>query len=253
MLRFLVTLLALTTLFCSACLNSNPSPETPQSDEKPTHDFHAVYGSPVLDGSAADDVWELCEWLPLDQLWSGSQPTPEDFAGRYKLTWDENNLYVLAEIEDDSILDNYASGLQQYWDDDCMVIYLDEDVSGGEHQYNFNAFAYHIALDGKVSSIAPDSSVRFFDGHCLSRIITRDHVSTWEIAVRIYDGKSFEVGKDNIPKLLSKGKKMGFALAYCDNDNSPQREHFMGNVSLENAKSKSPWTNASAFGLLELQ
>lgn len=210
-------------------------------------------GTPVLDGSGSDDVWEMTEWMSLNQVWDGASPTPDDFSGRYKLAWDENNLYILAEITDDTLLDGNTQALERFWDADCLVFFLDEDASGGEHEYNYNAFAYHIALDGRVADIAPDSTFRYFDDHCLSQRITRDNVSTWEIAVRIYDGKQYKDGSENIPKLLKKGKKMGFALAYCDNDRSPERESFIGNIAMPNAEKNGGWHNADHFGTLELR
>ncbi len=215
--------------------------------------FTAKKGTPVLDGSGSDDIWETTEWQPISHLWAGKTPKPDDFTGRHKLAWDENNLYILAEITDDSLLDIHTQAFEQFWDDDCLVVFLDEDASGGAHGYSYNAFAYHIALDGRVADIAPDSSFRFFDNHCLSRRLTRDNTSTWEIAVRIYDGKQYTDDAENVPKLLSTGKKMGFALAYCDNDRSQERESFIGNVAMPNAEKNSSWLNADAFGVLELR
>lgn len=241
-------------LSCFACQNpnaSNASHSTTESSDKPV--FTAIYGTPILDGSAADDVWEQAEWYPIDQVWIGNPPNPNDFTGQYKLAWDENNLYILALITDDSLVDTHPDGLEAFWDDDCLEIFLDEDSSGGNHQYNFNAFAYHIALDGKVVDIDTDSTCRFFDEHCLTRRITRDHLSTWEVAVRIYDGNQFALDKENIPKLLSQGKTMGFALAYCDNDKSPERENFMGSVFIPGKDKNVGWINADVFGRLVLK
>ena len=248
------SLLAAILLLGFACQNSNTSNSTNSTAEnadKPV--FTAAYGTPILDGSAADDVWEQADWYPLDQVWIGAPPDPNDFTGQYKLAWDENNLYILALITDDSLIDTHTDGLDAFWDDDCLEIFIDEDSSGGNHQYSFNAFAYHIALDGKVVDIVPDSTCRFFDDHCLTRRITRDHVSTWEVAVRIYDGNQFSLDKENIPKLLSEGKTMGFALAYCDNDHSPERENFIGSVFIPGKDKNVGWINADVFGHLILK
>ncbi|MEN0006928.1 MAG: sugar-binding protein, partial [Bacteroidota bacterium] len=87
------------------------------------------------------------------QRWLGEPYTDEDFSGRYKLTWSEDFIYILAEIQDDTLIDIHEDGLDRYWDDDCLEIFIDEDHSGGNHQYSHNAFAYHIALDGKVVDI----------------------------------------------------------------------------------------------------
>lgn len=238
----------------STCQNPAPSANnSPVNAETDPRLFVAIMGTPVLDGSGSDELWEMTEWLPISHLWDGVAPQPDDFSGRYKLAWDENNLYILAEITDDTLVDGNTQALEQFWDADCLVIFLDEDASGGEHEFNYNAFAYHIALDGRVTDVAPDSTFRFFDEHCLSQRITRDKVSTWEIAVRIFDGQHVNNKTENIPKLLKKGKKMGFALTYCDNDRSPERESFIGNVPMPDAGKNRPWLNADHFGVLELR
>ena len=216
-----------------------------------TH-FSAPYGSPLLDGSGDDEAWQNAPWLPLDQVWLGQAPTPADFTGRYKILWDDNNLYILAEITDDTLTDTHPNGLLQYWDDDCLEIFLDEDASGGNHQYNYNAFAYHIALDGRVTDMNPDKAAAYYDDHCTTRRSTVGHTATWEVAVKIFDGKRYEDGEENIPKMLRAGKKVGFALAYCDNDHSPERENFIGNVEVAGADKNRGWIDAGVFGLLTL-
>lgn len=224
---------------------------SPNSSQKQT--FLAVAGTPLIDGDAGDDAWQQAEWLPLDQLWIGVPVSKEDFSGRYKLLWDENNLYVLAEITDDTLIDIHPEGLLKYWDDDCLEIFLDEDASGGNHQYNYNAFAYHIALDGKVVDIRPDSSFAYFNEHCTSRRVTNGNTTVWEVALKVYDGNRYSDEGENIPKLLKPGKKMGFALAYCDNDHSAERENFFGSVRVEGEDKNRGWIDAGIFGALTLK
>lgn len=215
--------------------------------------FLANFGTPRLDGSATDEVWQQTEWRPLDQNWIGKMPTPEDFTGKYKLAWDENFLYVLAEIQDDTLIDIHPDGLEKYWDDDCLEIFVDEDASGGNHQYNYNAFAYHIALDGKVVDVNPKQEFAYFNDHCTSIRKTAGKTTVWEVAVRIFDGKKYVDGGENYPKLLRQGKTMGFALAYCDNDHSAERENFMGSVVVEGEDKNRGWIDASIFGKLILK
>lgn len=210
------------------------------------------YGVPVLDGSASDEVWDLCEWKPLDQLWEGNNLKEADFNGQYKLLWDENNLYILAEIQDDTLVDMHPDGLERYWDDDCLVVMVDEDGSGGSHAYNYNAFAYHIGLDARVVDVAADSSFQYYDDHCLCRRTTTGNSSVWEVAVRLYDGNQYRDNQENIPKSIQAGKKLRFALAYCDNDRSDVREHLIGSLPLPSGGSTTPLTEASLMGLLEL-
>ncbi len=245
-----VALLTLLFIFLQPKSGQQPAEVPDPLNRQP---FAANYGTPLINGIADDPAWQTAEWLPLDQLWLGQQPSAEDFSGRYKILWDENNLYVLTEITDDTLIDIRPDGLLKYWDDDCLEIFMDEDASGGNHQYSYNAFAYHIALDGKVADIGPDEAPRFYDDHCTTRRVTTGNVSTWEVAIKIFDGNKYEDGGDNIPKMLKAGKKMGFALAYCDNDHSPERENFIGSVRVEGEDKNRGWIDAGIFGLLELK
>ena len=242
--------LVLLFVFCGKVKEKSPEPTSQNADKQ---QFTATYGSPRIDGKSDDTAWQDAEWLPLDQIWIGAPPTPPDFFGRYKLLWDENNVYVLAEITDDVLVDTHPDGLLKYWDDDCLEIFVDEDASGGNHQYNYNAFAYHIALDDKVVDIRPDSAFAYFNDHCTTRRNTQGNTSIWEVAVKIYDGKKYVDGGENIPKTLKSGKKMGFALAYCDNDRSVERENFIGSVLVAGDDKNRGWIDAGIFGILTLQ
>jgi hypothetical protein len=245
-----VAFLTLLFIFLQPKTNQPPA-ETP--DPLGRQPFSAAYGTPLINGKADDSAWQTAEWLPLGQIWLGAPPTAADFSGRYKILWDENNLYLLAEITDDTLIDIRPDGLLNYWDDDCLEIFVDEDASGGDHQYNYNAFAYHIALDGKVADIGPDKQPHFYDDHCTTRRTTDGKTSTWEVAIKIFDGNKYTDGDDNIPKMLKAGKKMGFALAYCDNDHSPERENFVGSVPIAGDDKNRAWIDASLFGLLTLK
>ena len=50
---------------------------SPQSGDK--QQFVANYGTPLLDGKADDPAWQNAEWQPIDQLWLGAPPSPNDF------------------------------------------------------------------------------------------------------------------------------------------------------------------------------
>ncbi len=223
--------------------------------------------APSIDG-IADDIWSSAPWYPLDQHIDGTQPSPDDFSGRFKVLWDENRLYLLVEINDDILIDRYADPLFRYWDDDCLEVFIDEDRSGGDHQFNFNAFAYHVALDNQVVDIAPPSIGRGDAGEA-NIVLLNDHISSvwkrsntahnalvWELAVTIFDD-TFTLSPNTIPNKavsLFEGKKMGFMLAYCDNDGSGSREHFMGSHAIkpENGSKNLGYITADIFGELIL-
>lgn len=208
--------------------------------------------SPNIDGKATEHFWSLAEWHPLDQNWIGEAYDFEDFNGRYKLAWSENGLYLFVEIVDDILLDQHSDPLTLWWDDDCVEVFVDADNSGGEHQYNHNAFAYHVALDKNVVDLAPDKKPHLYNDHVTSTRITEGNTSSWELHVKIFNDDYID-GQKNTPQKLKANEKIGFALAYCDNDNSTERENFIGSVFVPGENKNQGWINANIFGTLLLE
>lgn len=206
----------------------------------------------VIDGLELEEIWSKTKEYPLDQDWIGKPWTSDDFQGSYKLSWSEDYLYVLAKIYDDKLIDIHPDGLDKYWDDDCLEVFIDEDASGGNHQYNYNAFAYHISLDYKVTDIGIDSLPHYYNDHVNVVKTQKGKVTTWELSMRIYND-DFNLNNENNPLVsLAPGKRMGFALAYCDNDFSEEREHFTGSTYIPGEDKNKGWIDAGVFGKIEL-
>jgi hypothetical protein len=216
----------------------------------------------VVDGLADEKSWALASWQPIEALILGEKPSSEDFSGRFKITWDEKQLYLLVEITDDILFDQHADPRHLYWDDDCLEIFIDEDASGGNHQFNFNAFAYHIALDNQAVDIGEKNS----DGSD-NFVLLNDHIRSvwrrsvispnkliWEVAVRVFDDNFKMSLKDPQPVKLFPNKQLGFMLAYCDNDGSKEREHFIGSVDIKaiNGNKNLGYITADVFQKLTL-
>lgn len=230
--------------------------------------------APVVDGVADDAAWEEADWVAMDQLMLGAMPTPEDFSGRYKLVWTAEHLYLLAEITDDVLYDSHADPLQSYWEDDALEVFVDEDRSGGNHLYDYNAFAYHIALDNQAVDVGPflserhraadERNVRVYPQHVTARwrrSLEQPNRVYWEVRLTVFgddyrDG--YEPGQEVArPVTLSPGKRLGFMLAYCDADGTAPgagREHFMGDVAIEpvNGDRNLGYIDASVFGEITL-
>ena len=249
MLKFSVVLLiAVTALFPCRDLYSAPSHDADRS----------YYGAPmariapVVDASGDDPAWERAEWRPIDKVWLGSYLSEDDFQGRFKLTWTSEKLYVLVELTDDVLVDFHREPLDRYWDDDCLELFIDEDHSGGNHQYNHNAFAYHVSLDNQVVDIGTDTRARTYNDHVESQWRQQDGIVVWELAVSIYTDEYQDNHKENKTVELKAGKVMGFMVAYRDNDHSEIREHFIGSEDAGTEHTDRGWIDASMFGTLEL-
>lgn len=208
--------------------------------------------APTIDGDAGDAAWQPAEWRRIDQRWLGPEYTPEDFSGRFKVVWTEERLYLLVEITDDILIDRYRDPLVQYWDDDCLEIFLDEDHSGGNHQFNHNAFAYHLSLDNRAIDIGTDKRARDYSHHVESVWRQLEDRLVWEVAIDVYADSYVDDADDNQPLALDAGKIMGLMLAYCDNDGSELRENFVGSETVPFGPKDRGWIDAGLFGTLEL-
>ncbi|WP_236702619.1 CBM9 family sugar-binding protein [Thalassomonas actiniarum] len=207
---------------------------------------------PEIDGNLNEAIWQQASWYPINFLLLGKAPDSRDFQGSFALAWDENRLYLSAKITDDVLIDKYADPLVSYWDDDTLEIFIDEDFSGGDHQYNHNAFAYHVALDNQVVDIGSNRQARLYNDHITSRWRRQGEQIIWEAEIAVY-GDNYRDGKaDNQPVKLKKNKQLGFMLAYCDNDGSIEREHFIGSHQISGQDKNLGWKTADVFAPLLL-
>ena len=233
-------------------------------------DYRAPYAPvpPAIDGVPDDVAWASAEWRDLRFPIIGEMPDEDDFSGRYKVVWSDTHLFLLAEIRDDRLVDSTANPLERYWDDDALEIFIDEDASGGLHQFDYSAFAYHISLANHAVDIGPYRSmsdeaagrmnVRTFPDHIQSqwrRDSSAPHPLTWEVRIAVVDdGYSDPELTANHQVRLLDGKQLGFMLAYCDSDSVQGREHFVGDVEIEprNGDRNLGYIDASVFGVLTL-
>ncbi len=239
-------------LIVSSCQSSEDRPQSDSNDPGKYIIAQKATTLPKIDGEMYDACWKQTEWLPLNQTWLGEAFTKDDFKGDYKVCWGEDYIYLLARITDDVFYDKHPDGLKSYWDDDCLEIFIDEDHSGGNHQYNHNAFAYHIATNYKVVDIGLDSLPHYYNDHITTVRRSRSNTYTWECAISVYADTYADSTDRNSPLKLQAGKKLGFALAYCDNDYSQERENFIGSVAVAGEDKNRGWIDASIFGTLEL-
>ena len=205
-----------------------------------------------IDGVADEAIWEQAPWQDLSHRWLGPEYSAEDFQGRYKVVWTEDKIYILGEFVDDILIDTHRDPLAQYWDDDTWEIFLDEDFSGGEHQFNHNAFAYHMSLDNQAIDIGTDKKPHNYSSHVESRWKQQGDKIVWELAIDIYTDKYKDGFDSNKPISLSAGKVMGLMVAYCDNDGSELRENFVGSESVPSGPKDRGYIDADLFGALVL-
>lgn len=208
--------------------------------------------APTIDGIADDDAWAGASWRPIDNVWLGAAFSRDDYQGRFKVAWDAERIYILVEIVDDILFDSHRDPLIQYWDDDCLEIFIDEDYSGGDHLYTHNAFAYHLSLDNQAIDIGTDRKARSYNNHVDSRWRQDGNTIVWEVAMDVYADDYVDDSADNEPVALHVGKIIGMMLAYCDNDGSELRENFIGSETVPYGNKDRGYMDAGLFGKLVL-
>lgn len=171
-------------------------------------------------------------------------------------------------ITDDKLVDKRVNPLDNYWNDDSVEIFIDENKSGGDHWHNTNAFAYHVNLAGQAVDYTNGDTVRQLscdtNGQNCGTEKTR-HMRVWRADLAESTGAyrhvwliRLSVFNDqyrddivNTPVTLFAGKQMGFAVAYNDDD-SGNRDNMIGSVDTAIMRNNEGFKNASGFGVLTL-
>jgi hypothetical protein len=209
----------------------------------------------TIDGRANESAWDKAVWYNIENVWIpyGQVMDTNDFRGRYKTIWDNNFFYILAEIRDDSLSDDHTNPLESWWDDDCLEIFIDEDYSGGNHEKNNNAFAYHVSLTYDAIDLnSSGSPVNYKDNLKVRMDTIGEHLYLWEIALKLYD-KNFSLSNPEASRVyLSPNNVMGFTLAYCDNDQTTSRENFIGSIYMTQSTANNNYITADYFGTIFL-
>jgi hypothetical protein len=222
--------------------------------QKTSYSAWNAFTAPAVDGIGNDECWKFGDWGSIDEQWFSNRPIPDsmDFHGRYKVVWTSGKLFLLLEITDDVLNDDIKDPLNNYWEDDCLEVFLDEDKSGGDHKcctHAYNAFAYHISpvtQDAVDLSDDGDFVPKLFNNHVSMAVSSTGSLHTLEFAISIYD-HTFSEDHANTPVTLTSGKLMGFSIAYCDDDGRG-REDFMATQK----GGLDSWMNADLFGELVL-
>ncbi len=92
----------------------------------------------VVDGNI-EGAWDYATRYTLNKITLSSAPilSTEDLAATYQVMWDDNNLYILAEVQDDILINDSPEN----WEDDGVEIYIDGNNNKGS-SYDANTFQW---------------------------------------------------------------------------------------------------------------
>jgi hypothetical protein len=226
-------------------------------------DFVAYFTDtpPAIDGNGNDPCWARAKWQNINYAWmyqsprslsgtlnaNGTVSKTADFSGRFKVLWTADRLYILAEIIDDIKYCPATTPTQSPEKNDCLEIFIDENASGGVRTSDGgnNFFTYHMNFDGVNVADWTGSQNVLRNSHLKYKINDADAPKyIWETEMKVYNS-SYPLNTTPSPDpagtlvTLTEGKKIGFAVAYCDNDNNAHssissqigdRDHFIGSM-----------------------
>lgn len=212
-MKYFLVFVILTVTFSSCEKNTTPPPLF----EKSQKNLLAVSRSeisPYIDGKPTDPAWKKIAWISLDNTWLGDNI---NYAAQYKLTWTPDALYILLAIEKEQPQRTFNNPLTTFKDQNRVIIYLDENNSGGDHAANHSAFAYQVLSDGFIIDYNAENKPTIYNNHIDSELSKTDSKLYWEIKVTVFK-ESYCDNQPNEAVKLSVDKKLGFALAYISVD-----------------------------------
>ena len=128
-------------------------------------------------------------------------------------------------------------------------MFIDEDKSGGIHQFNHQAFAYHISTEGHAIDKSISMETILFDDHVEVKRSEHGNIHLWEMAIKLFSNQ-FNERTNNIPVKITEHKSIGFSIAYGDNDGNNLRENFMGSKKTHGNNNDDGYINSDVFGSL---
>jgi hypothetical protein len=209
----------------------------------------------VVDGQDTEQCWADAGWHAIDQVWIPYDAIMDygDFEGYFKVSWDRDYLYVLVEVTDDSLSDDHPDPFTNWWDDDCVEVFIDENRSKGDHERNCNAFAYHVSLNYDALDLnANGQGINYRNNLEVDMEPIGEDTYLWELAIKNYDATFNPASPEASRVFLEAGKLMGFAIAYCDNDETTARENFIGSMYMTQSTANDMYRNADYFGPMVL-
>lgn len=104
--------------------------------------IEAIKGTPTIDGTI-DSIWKSAKSVSTDAKTEDNGGTA---TGKFSTMWDENYIYVLAQVSDKVLSDKAADP----WNKDCIEIFLDE-LNEKAAEYDDNDGQYRINYKNEVS------------------------------------------------------------------------------------------------------
>ncbi len=172
---------------------------TPTPFPTKTTKIYKAESAPVIDGDAADWAGVQAHPIAYDADMAGSGAT--DFSGYWKATWSDNELYLMAEINDDTL---YNEGGNPFWNHDAINFFIGVNGRNGlgasndihKNMYNYWWGEGDADAIGSVDPESTPTAVSKWDkadgsGYIIEWSISFDELKFGGYDITFEDGTSF--------------------------------------------------------------
>lgn len=180
----------------------------------------ALYGTPTIDGQI-DDIWNDAVILNINKF----QDAHNTATGQARVLWDEENLYVLAEVNDTQLDKTSANAHEQ----DSVEVFIDEQNTKAA-SYGEGHGQYRVNFDNEAS-FNPDSISEGFESQTV--VNGTSYLVEMKIPLKTVDGQDNHV--------------IGFDIQINDAVDGARR-----GVTIWNDLTGMGWSDPSVFGVLTL-
>jgi hypothetical protein len=178
---------------------------------------YAFNTEPLING-IVDDGWANNEFLEISHLLTQEKVSEENFSGRFKISWYNNNLYFLFVVTDDILV---LHKNQPIWQGDNINLYLDlgneKNTSYDNNDYlchfKWGNSDYYESYNGGNGLSQTDNSNAGIEFAQICDTIT--HTFVMEIAIR-------NLAELNGPSALSESTSIGLDAGLYDCDDTGQ-------------------------------
>jgi hypothetical protein len=230
-----------------------------QAQDEIAAEIQKTSSPPDIDGLGDDPVWAAATAHSTDEFFNvgGGEELDgdEDLQTTWKAVWDDTNLYVLIEVQDDELVYDESNS----WEDDSVEIYIDaQNLDEPEYNpanvpgvpsYQFTAIAGQEPLDDTTSLftwginsynnfLGGEGPFQYPQGEDVGGMVTDDDSGFYSFEVSF----PWEALEETPANILARGE-FGFGIAINDDDDGGGR-----NTQIMWA-SESPelWHNATVF------
>lgn len=129
-----------------ASLTASAQPTIPQYKHYPFHNLsYVVYrteAAPTIDGNIDTDEWKSAPWTEeFRDIEGENRPVKPAYATRAKMMWDDNYLYIAAEMIEPHIWATFTNRDAVIYFDNDIEVFIDVSQQGHHYyEFEFNAF-----------------------------------------------------------------------------------------------------------------